>query len=102
MFARLSVDTDLVRGYGASSSRHAVDLQDAARRLGAVGAGAAATFGPVGARFLAALTRAAADEAAAVTALSDAVAAARDAAHGAAEAYESTDGRAGLRVAGLL
>lgn len=101
MFARLSVDTDSVRTYGANSSGHAADLHDVAHRLGGVGSSAAAALGPVGARFAAALTRAAAGEATALVALSGSLAGARDAATGAATAYESSDADAGARVAGL-
>ena len=76
MFARLSADTDLLRAYGSASSAHAADLQTAAARLTALSA-PASMFGPVGARFLAALTRAVEGEARAVTDLRDSLAAAR-------------------------
>lgn len=98
MFARLSADTDLIRAYGSASSDHAADLQAAAARLTAVSA-AATIFGPIGGRFLAALTRAAEDEARAVTDLSDSIAAARSAAWGSAQVYERADADAGTRLA---
>ncbi|MGE2737682.1 type VII secretion target [Mycolicibacterium vaccae] len=101
MSARLSVETEVVRRYGSASSGHAVDLHDVARRLSAVGAGAAAMFGPVGAGFLATLAQAATGEAAAVGALSGTLAGARAAAHGAAAAYETVDADTGVRVAGF-
>ena len=74
MFARLSADTDLRRAYGTASSAHAAELQTAAARLTALSA-PASMFGPVGARFLAALTRAVESEARAVTNLRDSLAA---------------------------
>ncbi|MGE2732358.1 type VII secretion target [Mycolicibacterium vaccae] len=101
MYARLSVETELVRRYGSASSAHAADLHDVARRLSGVGTGAAAMFGPVGARFLTTLTHAAAGEAAAVGALSGTLAGARAAAQGAAAAYETVDADTGVRVTGF-
>jgi hypothetical protein len=98
MFARLSVDTDLVRAYGAASSTHAAALKAAASRLTSAGAGAD-MLGPVGARFVAVLRRAAEDEARVVAALSGALAAARDAASESAQAYEGTDTEAAGRIA---
>lgn len=97
MFARLSVDTDLVRAYGAASSTHAAALHAAAARLTSAGAGAD-MLGPVGARFLAALRRAAQDEARVVAALSGALTAARDAASESAQAYEGADTEAAARI----
>lgn len=99
MFARLSADTDLLRAYGSASSAHAADLQTAAARLSALSA-PASMFGPVGARFLAALTRAVEGEARAVTDLRDSLAAARLAAHASAQSYESADVSAGTRLTG--
>ncbi|MEZ0340179.1 type VII secretion target [Mycobacterium sp. pV006] len=101
MSARLIVDPDLVRGYGTASSGQAVDLHDVARRLSGLGSGCGDTLGPVGAGFLAALTRAAADEATALTALSGALTGAHGAAHAAAAAYESSDAAAGTHLAGF-
>lgn len=98
MFARLSVDTDAVRGYGRTSSSHAATLHDAASRL-TDAAGGAAAFGPVGTRFLAALGRAAGDDAAAVTTLGGTLAAARDAALWSAHTYDGADARAASGIA---
>lgn len=98
MFARLSVDTDTVRGYGRTSSAHAATLDDAASRL-TTAAGGAAAFGPVGARFLAALGQAAGDDAANVTALGGTLAAVREAALRSARAYDGADARAATRIA---
>ncbi|WP_260762405.1 type VII secretion target [Mycobacterium sp. SMC-4] len=97
----MSVDTDTVRRYGTAASSQAADLHAVAQRLGTVGSGSAAAFGPVGARFLAALTRAAVSEAHAITALGGSLSVACDAAHATARAYQSTDFEAGVRVAGL-
>ncbi|GJF08690.1 hypothetical protein NGTWS0302_29830 [Mycolicibacterium cyprinidarum] len=97
MFARLSADTDLIRAYGSASSGHAADLQAVASRLSTV---SASMLGPVGARFDAALTRAAEIEAHRVTELGAAVAAAHPAAWSAAHAYEGADTDAGTRLTG--
>lgn len=97
MFAHLSADTDLIRAYGSASSGHAADLQTAAARLSAVDA---SMLGPVGARFRAALTRAAEHEARAVTALGGALTSARVAARDTAHAYEGADAAAGTRLTG--
>ena len=99
MFAPLSVDTDLIRAYGAASSGHAADLQTAAARLSAVDA-SASMLGPVGARFHAALTLAAQREARAVAALSGALASARVATRDTALAYQGADAAAGTRLTG--
>ncbi|WP_238994665.1 type VII secretion target [Mycolicibacterium chubuense] len=96
----MSVDTDLVRAYGAASSGHADGLRAAAARLTEVGGAAAPMFGPVGARFLAALTRAAEGEAHTVTGLGGALTAGRDAAAASATSYDVADTGAGHRVTG--
>ncbi len=101
MSARLSVDTDLVRSYGSAASAHAADLHEAAGRLAAVPPGSAA-FGPVGARFLAALARAATDESQVVAALSGALTAAQAAAAGSAQAYDGADAGARHPDRGLM
>ncbi len=100
MFARLSADTDLIRAYGSASSGHAAELRAAAARLTALGAEPVATFGPVGARFQAALARAAGREARSVTDLSGSIAAAHPAASGTAQAYDGADADAGARLTG--
>ncbi|MCH9668346.1 MAG: ESX-1 secretion-associated protein [Actinomycetia bacterium] len=104
MHARLSADTDLIRAYGSASAGHAADLQSLAARLTALGTESASTsssmFGPVGARFDAALIRAAEREARRVTELSVSLAGARLAAWSAAQAYVSTDEDAGNRITG--
>lgn len=97
MFARLSADTDLIRAFGSASSGHAADLQAVAARLATLGP---ATLGPVGARFQAALTRAAAAAAHRVTELSDSLDATGHAACRAAQGYANTDTDAGVRIIG--
>ena len=97
MHARLSADTDLIRAYGSTAAGHAADLDAVAARLSAV---SAPTLGPVGARFQAALVRAAEREAGVVADLGGSLAAARTAATGTARAYEVTDADAGARLTG--
>lgn len=98
MLTRLSADPDLIRGYGSASSGHAADLMAAAAELST--SVSVSTFGPVGARFQAALARAAEREARAVSDLSGALDAARPAALHTAHAYERTDADAGSRLTG--
>jgi hypothetical protein len=89
-------DTDAIRALGSASSAQAADLAAIALTLSSLpGPALASTFGPVGARFLAALADATAREARAVTALSDTVAAARPTAYATATAYGDADHRAG-------
>lgn len=102
MFARLSADPDVIRAYGSASAGHAADLQAVAARLTALGSTAASTstFGPVGARFQAALVRASETQAGCVTELGGRVAAAHPAAVSTARAYEGADAAAGNRITG--
>ncbi|MBX7433019.1 ESX-1 secretion-associated protein [Mycobacterium sp. Y57] len=100
MFARLSADADLIRAHGRTLGDRAVQLRDAAAALAGAGDDAAAAFGAVGARFLAALRSAAGREAQVVGALSDTLETARGAASDSARAYEAADGAAGDRIAG--
>jgi prophage DNA circulation protein len=89
-------DTDAIRALGSASSAHAADLAAVASTLSSLPGPALATaFGPVGARFLAALADATAREARAVTALSDSVAAACPTAYATATAYGDADHRVG-------
>lgn len=101
MFASLSVDTDAVRGYGAACATQATDLDAAAARLSTVGTGPPEMFGPVAARFVASLTRAAAAEAQTVAQLSASVVGATAAATESAGAYEATDDDAATRITGI-
>jgi hypothetical protein len=89
-------DTDAIRALGSASSAQAADLAAVALTLSSLPDPAlASTFGPVGARFLAALADATAREARAVTALSDSVAAACPTAYATATAYGNADHRVG-------
>ena len=116
MFAHLSADTDRIQAYGSASADHAADLQTAHARLSTLGAtcastsasapastpasASASTFGPVGARFQAALARAAESEAHRVAELGVSVAAAQPAASSVARAYAAADADAGTRITG--
>jgi len=100
MYARLSVDTGLLRDYGAACSAHACDLDAVAARLGGLGTGPAAVFGPVGARFVSSLVRCAETEARTITRLSGAMTAGTGAASGSANAYTATDDGAAVRIGG--
>lgn len=102
MLAHLSVETGLVHDYGVACATHAADLDAAAACLRGVGAGAAAAFGPVGAQFLASLTRAAAAQSASLGRLSTSVDAGRAAATSCAQAYDLSDGDAASRLAGSI
>jgi hypothetical protein len=95
-------DTDAVRAFGSANSAHASDLAAVATALAATpSAVSGAVLGPVGARFLAALTEATAEASRAVTALADRMQAACRTAHDAATAYDSADAHAGTRVSGV-
>ena len=112
MLPRLSADTDLIRAYGSASSDQAEELQAVVARLTALGTRPASMpasvpvsmptsmFGPVGARFQAALTQAAEREAHRFAELSVSLAAARSAGWRAAQAYSETDAGAGNEIAG--
>lgn len=100
MPARLSADTELIRAYGSAFSVQAADLRAVAARLTAQDTVSAAAFGPVGARFQAALARAAEGEAHRVAELSASAAAARTSAASVARAYTGADAEAGNRVTG--
>jgi len=102
MFASLSVDTGAVRGYGAACAAQATDLDAAAARLSALGTGPPEMFGPVAARFIASLARAAEAEARTITHLGASVAGATAAATESAGAYEATDDAAAARVTGIF
>ncbi|MHA0286020.1 type VII secretion target [Mycobacterium sp. C3-094] len=93
----LSVDTDAVLAYGRAADAHAAALHTAAAQL--TGAAGGTAYGPVGARFLAALTRATGDDATALTALGASLAGARTAADASALAYRATDADAATRIA---
>lgn len=102
MLARLSVDTGLLRDYGAACATHAGDLDAVAARLCGLDAGSTAAFGPVGARFVATLMRCAESEARTITRLSGSMIAGTRAATGSADAYDVTDDNAGARIGGAI
>jgi len=90
-------DTDAIRSLGAANAEHATDLAAVATALSSL-PDAADALGPVGARFLATLTDAAADASRAVTALADRLAAGCRTARASAAAYENADAGAGAQV----
>jgi hypothetical protein len=92
-------DIDAIRALAAAHSRQAADLDAVAATLrSAVGPECAAAFGPVGARFLAALTEALDRESAAVAQLSERMTVADHTAAAAAVAYGSTEARVGQSI----
>ncbi|ORV91873.1 hypothetical protein [Mycolicibacterium iranicum] len=99
MYARLSADTGLIDDYAAACAAHAADLKQAAAALSSAGAESGAMFGPVGARFLASLARAARDDADGVAQLSRALASGATAAAGTSHAYTVADDAAAARIA---
>ena len=89
-------DTEAIRNFGAASSAQAADLAAVASALSSMPGVDA--FGPVGARFLAALADAATETSRAVTALADRLATGGLTAHTSAAAYENTDAHTGALV----
>ena len=88
------VDTDAIRALGTACSNQAADLSAAAAALKDLpGPDAIAAFGPVGARFVAALDDAATAHAQAITALSADVASAHPVSAAVADAYADADQR---------
>ena len=87
------VDTDSIRALGAACCAQAADLSAAATALALLGPDATAAFGPVGARFVAALDDAATAHAQAITALSADVASALPVSAAVADAYADADQR---------
>lgn len=100
MPAPLSVDTASIRDYGAACAANAADLDTVAARLTAATGGAAPLFGPVGARFLAALARAAQDQAVLLSRVSRSLGVGSTAASDTAHAYADSDAAAAGRLAG--
>lgn len=94
-------DTDAIRALGCAHSSHADDLADIAATLSSLAIAAAGLpLGPVGARFVSALTEAAADGSRAVASLSEHLRMSNTSTYTVASAYESTDSGAGVRIAG--
>jgi hypothetical protein len=99
---RMFADTDAIRALGSATSTHADDLTVIATALSSLPVAAAgSSLGPVGARFLSALTEAAADGSRAVTAMSDHLVMSNTTAYAVASAYDSVDSGAGVRIAGF-
>ncbi|WP_102142309.1 hypothetical protein [Mycobacterium hubeiense] len=92
-------DTDAIRALGLACRSHAADLAAVAATLSAVpSTGAVDTFGPVGARFLAALSAAIAEQSRAVATLAERVTAGSATADGSATAYDDAEGRTATRL----
>jgi hypothetical protein len=95
-------DTAVIRALGAAHSRQAADLDAVAATLRSVpGPGCATAFGPVGARFVAALTEAIARESGVAAQLSERVAAAGRTAEASAAAYGGTERRVGQSISAV-
>lgn len=95
-------ETDSIRALGSAASGQAAHLRTAVAALASVPAPAtAATFGPVGAGFLAALAAAVASESGAVAALANSVDASGSTAIASAAAYEDAEHRASGLVGGV-
>lgn len=90
-------DTSALRLLAAAQSRHAADLADTASRLVAASP-STDTFGPVGARFLAAMSDELARSARAVAELSERLATAGGSTTAAASSFDDTDRRVGHAV----
>jgi hypothetical protein len=92
-------DTAVIRALGAAHSRQAADLDAVAATLRSIpSSGCAAAFGPVGARFVAALTEALARESGVAAGLSESAGAAGRAAEATAAAYGHTEHRVGQSI----
>jgi hypothetical protein len=97
---RMIADTDAIRALGTANSAHAADLIEVASTLSSLTI-TAATLGPIGARFAAALAEAVADGARAVSAAGERLSGAASTADAAAAAYDRADDRAGARITGV-
>lgn len=99
---RMFADTDAIRALGSADSVHADDLAAIAAGLASLSLSAAgSSLGPVGARFLSALTEAVADGSRAVAALSERVGTSSATAYAIASAYDTVDGDASTRIGGV-
>ncbi|WP_319456392.1 MULTISPECIES: hypothetical protein [unclassified Mycobacterium] len=95
-------DTAAIHAFGAAQARHAADLEAITGHLVGVGAALAPdALGPVGARFLEALSEAVAREVRVVRTLGERVAAAAGTARVTAEAYVATERGAGHAMSEL-
>jgi hypothetical protein len=96
------VDTHAIRAFGAASSAQAADLSAIAAALSAMPSAAAdSMLGPVGTKFLAALSDATTDASRAVAMLSDRLESGHFTARASATAYENADHRLGAAVSRL-
>jgi hypothetical protein len=99
---RMFADTDAIRVLGAANSAHADDLADIAATLASLSlAEAKSPLGPVGSRFLAALSDAVDEGARAASAISEQLHESSVTTNTVANAYDSTDGRGAGRIAGV-
>lgn len=95
-------DTEAIRALGAANSAQAADLAAVAASLSSIpDAVATSTLGPVGARFVAALTDAAMAVSQATAALSDRLAVGHLTAQASATAYENADQHLGTTISRL-
>jgi hypothetical protein len=96
----MHADTDAIRAYGTATTELSADLRAAAALLGRdLGPTVSAVFGPVGARFAAAVADAATALATSVTKIGDDVAAAGTATVAAARDYDDAEMHARTKVA---
>jgi hypothetical protein len=94
-------DTDAIRALGAANSAQAADLAAVAESLSSTPCAATGMLGPVGARFVAALTDATMDASRAVAALGERLAMGHLTAQASAAAYENADQQLGTAVSRL-
>jgi L-rhamnose isomerase len=99
---RMLADTAAIRAFGAAQDRHAAELETITARLGEVRAQLPSdALGPVGARFLAALSEAVTREMQLIARVGEGVAAAAATAHATADAYVGTERDAAHAIAGF-
>jgi hypothetical protein len=99
---RMLADTSAIHAFGAAHARHASDLEEITTRLAATGAQIGTdALGPVGARFVAALTEALAAEAHTLARIATRMAVAAGTARTSADAYDDTDTDAGRAISGV-
>lgn len=94
----MRADTDAIRTLAAANATHAAELADVAAVLASL---PPPNLGPVGVRFVAALTEAAAEGARAVAAVSERLSAANTTAYAVADAYDDADAGARGRMTGI-
>ena len=97
---RMFADTDAIRALGAVNAAHADDLTAIADALGSLPVASGSALGPVGSRFLSALSEAAAHGARSVTVISNRLTLSGETVKAVASAYDSADSHTGARIAG--